>query len=447
MITSWDVATLYKLGFSPKRLKISGVYPKNNTKRWIQVKEIIKTNRIADTFCFKEEKRGMGIFNGVLTGQCAEVLLYSDDKEYAVCNLMSFALPKYVELDVHKKPFFNHEALLDMAKYVVLPMNNIIDYNHYPVPETKLSNMKHRPIGCGIQGLSDVFIKMRYAFDSDEAKKLSKEISETIYFGLLTGSMELARRDGAYSTFKGSPLSEGKFQFDLHAEFNKIDLKEYLSGRWDWDTLRKDIIEFGVRNSTVTTCMPTASSASIMGNTESFEPFDSCIFKRRVLSGEYIVANKYLVKDLTELKLWNKELKNEIVASNGSIQDIDIIPDNIKELYKTVWEIKMKDFIQMSAERAPFICQTQSLNLFMASPTVKKLSSMHFFGWKSGLKTGIYYLRSKSASNASKFTIDPALEKKIKEKQKKGKSLTKKETEAVIWTAAAKGETSRLSSN
>jgi ribonucleoside-diphosphate reductase alpha subunit len=364
---------------------------------------------------------------------CSEVLLYSDHEQYAVCNLASIALPKYVEIDpVTKLPFYNHQALYDVAKHIVLPMNNVIDFNHYPVPETKKSNMLHRPIGVGIQGLSCTFIKMRYPFDSEEAKKLNKEISETIYFALLTGSMELAKKDGPYSTFKGSPMSEGKFQFDLHAEYNNIDLKDYISGRWDWETLRKDIIEFGIRNSTVTTCMPTASSAQIMGNTESFEPFDSCIFKRRVLSGEYIVVNKYLVKDLTELKLWNKELKDQIITYNGSIQEIDIIPDDIKELYKTVWEIKMKDFIQMSSQRSPFICMTQSLNLFMASPTIKKLTSMHFYAWKQGLKTGMYYLRSKATSNASKFTIDPNMEKKIKEKQKKGKSLTKKEEEAVL---------------
>ena len=433
LITSWDVVTLYKLGFSPRILEISRVYPKNNTKKWIRVNEIIKTNRIADTFCFKEEKRGMGIFNGILTGQCAEVLLYSDDKQYAVCNLASIALPKYVEIDtVTKLPFYNHEKLFEIAKNIVLPMNNVIDFNYYPVPETRKSNLAHRPIGVGIQGLSCTFIKMRYPFDSEEAKKLNKEISETIYFALLTGSMELAKKDGPYSTFKGSPMSEGKFQFDLHAEYNNIDLKDYISGRWDWETLRKDIMKFGIRNSTLTTCMPTASSAALMGNTESFEPFDSCIFKRRVLSGEYIVANKYLVKDLTELKLWNKDLKDQIIAYNGSIQEIDIIPDNIKELYRTVWEIKMKDFIQMSSERSPFICMTQSLNLFMASPTIKKLTSMHFYGWKAGLKTGIYYLRSKASSSASKFTIDPAMEKKIKEKQKKGKSLTKKEEAAVL---------------
>jgi ribonucleoside-diphosphate reductase alpha chain len=364
---------------------------------------------------------------------CAEILLYSDNQEYAVCNLASIALPKYVEIDPETKaPVYNHQRLFEIAKHIVLPMNNIIDFNHYPVPETKKSNLAHRPIGIGIQGLSDTYIKMRLPFESEQAKKLNKEIFETIYFALLTGSMELSKIDGPYSTFKGSPMSEGKFQFDLWAEHNGIDLSEYLSGRWDWESLRQDIKQYGVRNSTLTTCMPTASSAQIMGNTESFEQFDSCIFKRRVLSGEYIVANKHLVEDLTRLKLWDKDLKDLIIANNGSIQNIDIIPDDIKELYKTVWEITMKNFIEQSAGRGPFIDMTQSLNLFMASPTIKKLTSMHFYAWKQGLKTGIYYLRSKASAGASKFTIDPAMEKRIKEKQKKGKSLTKKEEEAVL---------------
>jgi ribonucleoside-diphosphate reductase alpha chain len=430
LITSWDVAKLYELGFRPKRLKISGVYPKNNTKRWIQVDEIIKTERISDTYCFKEEKRGMGIFNGILTGQCSEILLYSDDKQYACCNLSSIALSKFVEYDKNHKPFYNHQHLFDIAKHIVLPMNNIIDCTFYPVPETKLSNELHRPIGVGVQDLSGTFIKMRLPFDSDEAKKLNKEIFETIYYGLLTGSMELAKKDGPYSSFKGSPMSEGKFQFDLHSEFNGIDIKDYISDRWDWETLRKNIMEFGVRNSTVTTCMPTASSAQIMGNTESFEQFDSCIFKRRVLAGEFTVANKHLVEDLTELKLWNKEMKDLIIAHNGSIQEIETIPENIRNLYKTIWEIKMKDFIDQSADRSVFIDQTQSLNLFMSSPTIKKLTNMHFYGFNRGLKTGIYYLRSRSQTTAAKFTIDPKLEKKIKDKKLKGKSLTKKEVEA-----------------
>ena len=364
---------------------------------------------------------------------CAEVLLYSDHEQYAVCNLASIALPKYVEIDPETKvPVYNHQKLFEVAKHIVLPMNNVIDFNYYPIEETRKSNMAHRPIGVGVQGLSDTYIKMRMSFESDEAKKLNKEIFETIYFALLTGSMEVAKKDGPYSTFKGSPMSEGKFQFDLWAEHNNIKLEEYLSGKWDWETLRSQIKEFGIRNSTLTTCMPTASSAQIMGNTESFECFDSCIFKRRVLSGEYIVANKYLVEDLTRLKLWDKDMKDLIIAHNGSIQNIDSIPDDIKALYKTVWEITMKNFIEQSAQRGPFIDMTQSLNLFMASPTIKKLTSMHFYAWKQGLKTGIYYLRSKAATSASKFTIDPNMEKKIKEKQKKGKPLTKKEEEVVL---------------
>ena len=364
---------------------------------------------------------------------CAEILLYSDHQEYAVCNLASIALPKYVEIDPQtKKPFYNHQKLYDVAKHIVLPMNNVIDFNYYPIEETRKSNMAHRPIGVGVQGLSDTYIKMRVPFESEDAKKLNKEIFETIYFALLTGSMELSKRDGPYSTFNGSPMSEGKLQFDLWAEHSGIDLKDYLSGRWDWEALRQNIKEHGVRNSTLTTCMPTASSAQIMGNTESFEQFDSCIFKRRVLSGEYIVINKHLVEDLTKLKLWDRDMKDLIIASNGSIQNIESIPDDIKELYKTVWEITMKNFIEQSAGRGPFIDMTQSLNLFMASPTIKKLTSMHFYAWKQGLKTGIYYLRSKASSSASKFTIDPALEKRIKEKQKKGKALTKKEEEVVL---------------
>lgn len=364
---------------------------------------------------------------------CSEILLHSSPTEYAVCNLASIAIPKYVEIDPEtKQPFYNHQKLFEVAKHIVLPMNNVIDFNYYPTPETEKSNLAHRPIGIGIQGLSDTYIKMRYPFESDEAKKLNKEIFETIYFALLTGSMELAKRDGPYSTFKGSPMSEGKLQFDLWAEYDGIKLEEYLSGRWDWENLRSQIKEFGVRNSTLTTCMPTASSAQIMGNTESFEPFDSCIFKRRVLSGEYIVVNKHLVEDLTKLKLWDKDMKDLIIAHNGSIQNIDNIPNDIKALYKTVWEITMKNFIEQSSHRAVFIDMTQSLNLFMASPTIKKLTSMHFYAWKQGLKTGIYYLRSKAATGASKFTIDPNMEKKIKEKQKKGKPLTKQEEETVL---------------
>lgn len=329
------------------------------------------------------------------------------------CNLANIALPKYVQYSENGTPYFDHELLYQVAKDVVLPMNNVIDYNYYPTPETKLSNFKHRPIGIGISGLYDVYIKMKYPFESDEAKKLNKEIFETLYYATLTGSMELAKKDGPYETFDGSPFSQGKFQFDLWKESDNINLDDYLSGRWDWESLRADIIQHGVRNSTLLTCMPTASSAQIMGNSETIEPIDSCIYKKRVLSGEYIIAYKYLVKELTDLGLWNKEMKDMIIANNGSIQNIDIIPDNIKKLYKTVWEMSMKNIIDQSADRSIFIDMTQSLNLFMQSPNYKKLTSMHFYAWNKKLKTGMYYLRQKVITGG-KFSVDPELEKRLR---------------------------------
>lgn len=418
MITSWDTAILCKLGFNPKRLKLSGIFPKKNTKRWIQVNNVIHTNRISDTFCFKEEKRGMGIFNGILTGQCTEITLHTSKDETAVCNLLSIALPKYVKYDKTNTPYFDHQALFEIAKYIMLPMNNIIDFNHYPIPEAKYSNLKTRPVGIGTQGLQTVFHLMKLPYESIEAQQLNREIYETIYYGTLTGSMELAKINGPYPTFQGSPFSQGKLQFDLWKEFNNIDVSQLISNRWNWDELKENIKKYGVRNSTLTTQMPTASTANILGNTESFEPIDSCIFKKRVLSGEYIICNKHLVNDLVKLNLWNKETKDLIIANNGSIQNIDFIPDDIKHLYKTVWEMSMKNIINLSMERAIFIDMTTSMNLFMANPTIKKLTNMHFYAWKKFLKTGIYYLRSKSLATTTKFSIDPNLEKKKKTTKK-----------------------------
>ena len=432
LITSHDVANLYNIGFRPKRLVISDIYPKNNTKRWTTVEEVIYTHRISDTYCFTESKRGMGIFNGTLTGQCLEISLYSDHNEYAVCNLASIALPKFVKYDENDSPFFDFEHLKNVSEYIIEPMNKVIDNNYYPVPETKKSNMAHRPIGIGVQGLVDVYVKMRLPFESQEAKKLNKEIFETIYYGCLKGSIELAKKDGAYSSFKGSPFSEGKVQFDLAAEFDGIDLVNYLSGRWDWNTLKSDLVEYGARNSMLLALMPTASTAQIMGNSECFEPVDSCIFKRRVLSGEYIVVNKYLVEDLMKLGLWSKELKDTIIANEGSIQNIDIIPNDLKALYKTVWEISMKSVIEQASDRGVFVDQMQSMNLFMANPNYKRLTSMHFYAWKSHLKSGMYYLRSKASASAGKFSIDPELEKRIKEKQQKGEALKKEEEEIIL---------------
>lgn len=363
---------------------------------------------------------------------CIEISLYSDNNEYATCNLCSIALPKFVKYDSKNSPYFDFEYLQEISQYIIEPMNKVIDNTHYPVPETKTSNLKHRPLGIGVQGLVDVYVKMRLPFESEEAKKLNKEIFETIYYGCLKGSIELAKKDGAYSSFKESPFSKGKLQFDLAAEFDGIDLDNYLSGRWDWKTLKEELVEHGARNSMLLALMPTASTAQIMGNSECFEPVDSCIFKRRVLSGEYIVVNKYLVEDLVKLNLWSKELKDTIIANDGSIQNIDIIPDDLKALYKTVWEISMKSVIEQCSDRGVFVDQMQSMNLFMANPNYKRLTSMHFYAWKNHLKSGMYYLRSKSSANAGKFSIDPELEQRIKEKQKKGEALKKEEEEIIL---------------
>jgi ribonucleoside-diphosphate reductase alpha chain len=279
-------------------------------------------------------------------------------------------------------------------------LNKVIDRNYYPVAEAKNSNMRHRPVGLGVQGLADTFIKLRLPFDSDEAKALNEEIFETIYFAALTSSMETAKEEGAYQTYEGSPISQGLFQHNL---WGKKD--EELSGRWAWGELRNQIKENGVRNSLLLAPMPTASTSQILGNNECFEPYTSNIYTRRVLSGEFVVVNKHLLLDLVKLGLWNDEMKNEIIKANGSIQGIDSIPENIKAIYKTVWEIKMKDIIDMSADRGHFIDQSQSLNLFIDQPNMGKITSMHFYAWEKGLKTGMYYLRTKAATQAIQFTV------------------------------------------
>ena len=296
---------------------------------------------------------------------------------------------------------FDHQELYKITKRVTRNLNRVIDRNYYPVIEAENSNMRHRPIGLGVQGLADAFIALRLPFTSDEAKQLNQDIFETIYFAAVTSSMEEAIEDGPYQTYKGSPISEGKFQHNLWG------LKdEELSGLWDWGKLRKDVLKNGVRNSLLVAPMPTASTSQILGNNECFEPYTSNIYTRRVLSGEFIVVNKHLLEDLVELGLWNEGLKQDIMRANGSIQHVDAIPQDIKELYKTVWELSMKDIIDMSRQRGYFIDQSQSLNLFMEGATMAKLTSMHFYAWKSGLKTGMYYLRTKSAVDAIKFTLD-----------------------------------------
>jgi ribonucleoside-diphosphate reductase alpha chain len=325
---------------------------------------------------------------------CTEIIEYTAPDEVAVCNLASLALPKYV-VDGQ----FDHEKLFEVTQVVTRNLNKIIDLNYYPVEEARNSNMRHRPIGLGVQGLADVFIMLRMPFDSEEAKALNREIFETIYFAACSASNELAQVEGPYSTFAGSPSSQGKLQFDLWGV--------EPTARWNWSELKQKIQAHGLRNSLLVAPMPTASTSQILGNNECFEPYTSNIYTRRVLSGEFIVVNKHLLRDLVDLGLWSDSLKNKIIASNGSVQNIDEIPQHIKDIYKTVWEIKQRTLIDMAADRGAFICQSQSLNLFMENPTYAKLTSMHFYGWKKGLKTGMYYLRTKAAADAIKFTLDP----------------------------------------
>jgi ribonucleoside-diphosphate reductase alpha chain len=341
----------------------------------------------------KSNQKNLGTIKS--SNLCTEILEYTSPDEVAVCNLASIALPMFV-----KNGEFDHKELFRITKRVTKNLNRVIDRNYYPVPEAENSNFRHRPIGLGVQGLADTFIKLRLPFTSDEAKKLNQDIFETLYYAAVTASMEEAKADGPYQSYEGSPISKGEFQHNL---WNIKD--EELSGRWDWAKLRKQVLKHGVRNSLLVAPMPTASTSQILGNNECFEPYTSNIYTRRVLSGEFIVVNKHLLEDLVELGLWNESVKQDIMRANGSIQGIDVIPEDIKELYKTVWELSMKDIIDMSRQRGYFIDQSQSLNLFMEGATMAKLTSMHFYAWKSGLKTGMYYLRTKSAVDAIKFTL------------------------------------------
>jgi ribonucleoside-diphosphate reductase alpha chain len=320
---------------------------------------------------------------------CTEIIEYTDADEIAVCNLASLALPRYLVTDGNGSITFDHQKLYEVTYQATLNLNKVIDVNYYPVPETQKSNFRHRPIGLGVQGLADTFIALRMPFESDEAAGLNKDIFETIYFAAMTASKDLAIKDGPYETFPGSPLSQGKFQFDLWGVKPE-------SGRWDWESLRAEVVKHGARNSLLVAPMPTASTAQILGNNESFEPYTSNIYVRRVLSGEFMVVNKHLLKDLVALGLWNDQMKQEIIAANGSVQNIARIPQHIKDLYKTVWEISQRRIIDQAADRGAYICQSQSLNLHVLNVN---------FG-KRGLKTGMYYLRTKAAADAIKFTVE-----------------------------------------
>jgi ribonucleoside-diphosphate reductase alpha subunit len=327
---------------------------------------------------------------------CTEILEYTDKDETAVCNLASIALPKYVNTEKNE---FNHEELHRVTKMVTRNLNKVIDKNFYPTENGERSNMRHRPIGIGVQGLADVFIMLRMTFGSDESKKLNRDIFETIYHASLESSCELAEMYGTYETFKGSPFSKGILQFDMW------DRDPQFSGRYDWNAMRK-LVKKGTRNSLLLAPMPTASTSQILGNNECFEPYTTNIYLRRTLAGEFVVVNKHLVNDLKKIGLWSKEMKDLMVKANGSVQNIIDIPDDLKELYKTVWEMSQKTIIDMAADRGVYIDQSQSMNLFVESPTVSKLSSMHMYAWKTGLKTGMYYLRSKAKSRPIQFSLE-----------------------------------------
>jgi ribonucleoside-diphosphate reductase alpha chain len=344
----------------------------------------------------KSNQKNLGTIKS--SNLCTEIMEYTAPDEIAVCNLASIALPKYV---INGK--FDHQKLYEITYVATKNLNKIIDINYYPVIEAQNSNFRHRPIGLGVQGLADTFIQLRMPFDSEEARGLNKDIFETIYFAAMTASKDLSIINGPYETFKGSPVSKGIFQFDMWGVTPN-------SGRWDWDNLKREVKKHGVRNSLLVAPMPTASTSQILGNNECFEPYTSNIYTRRVLSGEFVVVNKHLMKDLIKLNLWNDKIKNEVITNNGSIQNVDSIPQNIKDLYRTVWEIKQKSLLEMSADRGAYICQSQSLNIHMQDPNFGKLTSLHFAAWKLGLKTGMYYLRTKAAADAIKFTVEKQAE-------------------------------------
>ena len=325
---------------------------------------------------------------------CTEIMEYTAPDEVAVCNLASLALPKYVT----EQGTFDHDKLFEVTYQATINLNRIIDGNYYPVPEAKNSNLRHRPIGLGVQGLADAFIMLGFPFESEEARALNREIFETIYYASMTASKDLAIAEGPYESYAGSPVSQGIFQFDMWGVTP--------TNRWEWDVLKEEVKKHGVRNSLLLATMPTASTAQILGNNECFEPYTSNIYTRRVLSGEFIVVNKHLLKDLVKENLWTNEMRQKLMASNGSVQNINEIPQRIKDLYKTAWEISQKAIIELAADRGAYICQSQSLNIFMENANFGKLTSMHFYGWKKGLKTGMYYLRTKAATDAIKFTVN-----------------------------------------
>lgn len=396
---------LTQLGMRCNRLTYRISEPKvKNNQHYTRVVSVVDDGRTDDTYCFNEPDNHAGVFNGVLTGNCTEIIEYSSPSEAAVCNLASIALPTYVDQKSRK---FNYDKLREVTKVVIKNLNRVIDINYYPTPETRRSNMRHRPVGLGVQGLADVFAMMRAPWESAKAADLNQRIFEHMYYAAVESSIEIAEKEGPYETYEGSPASKGQLQYDM---WNKVPLTQQ-DGTLDWQALKEKMAKHGLRNSLLIAPMPTASTSQILGFNECFELFTSNIYTRRTLAGEFIIVNKHLMRDLQRLEMWNEDMKQQIIARNGSIQDIEGIPESIQNLYKTSWEIKQKVLIDMAAARGAFICQSQSLNLFVADPNYAKLTSMHFYGWKQGLKTGIYYLRTRAPVMAQKFTIDPELQK------------------------------------
>lgn len=411
LLSSGHVHQLNELGLKTHRLNTTTVKPEREVTKYIKITDIEDNNRIDDTYCFNEPKLHQGIFNGILTMNCSEVYLHSSPEEIATCNLASISLPKFVNED----KTFNFKLLGEVVELATYNLNNVIDVNFYPVKEAQNSNMKHRPLGLGVQGLVDCYMKMDYAFDSHEASTLNKKMFECIYYHSLKSSMSVAKTDGSYSSFEGSPFSEGLAQFHL---WNKTVEDLHIEGYpdFEWNELMEDVKKYGVRNSQLTSLMPTASTSQIMRNYECIEPFASNIFVRKMGKHDIVVINTHLVNELKELNLWNEQTYNELLYYDGSVQNMNI-PDKLKKKYKTAFELQQSVIVKQSVERGPFIDQSQSLNIFMDKPDFNKLSKAHFYGWSNGLKTGSYYIRSKPAKSANKFGLDPEIVKKIEHKE------------------------------
>jgi len=392
-IASKGCQQLLLLGFSPKRLIIERRQSQRSALKFVKVVSAELSQRRDDTYCFTEMKRGMGMFEGVLTGQCCEIVEYTSPEETAVCTLASIALPSFCTPNQ-----FDFGQLERVVRLATRNLNKTIDVNWYPIEQARVSNLKHRPIGIGVQGLADVFQMLNMPYDSEAARQLNKDIFETIYFSALSESIQLAKTSGPYSSFKGSPFSQGKTQIELWGH-------QTNDSRHPWTQLKKDLQKYGCQNSLLTAPMPTASTASILGNTESFEPRTSNLYTRRVLSGEYIVINKYLQSALKARGLWSEDMGRKLIAHRGSVQNIPEVPDDIKKVFRTVWEISQRSIIDMAADRGPYIDQSQSLNIHVEEPTRAILTSIHFHTWSKGLKTGQYYLRSQPKAKALQFTV------------------------------------------